>query len=128
MPGIDFQEARARLRLAAVLDLLGFVPRARYGDQLRGPCPVHRSQSATSRSFAAHLGKGVWHCFTCNAGGNTLDLWARVTHQGIHAAVLDLCRRLGWDVPWSADRGLANTRRAACARRVLGQEKTMHDP
>jgi DNA primase len=100
MPGIDFREARSRLRLAAVLDLLDFEPTVRHGDQLRGPCPVHRSRRPGSRSFAAHLGKDVWHCFSCGAGGNALDLWAIVSDQPLHAAVIDLCRRLGRDVPW----------------------------
>ena len=100
MPGIDFREARARLRLAEVLDLLGFVPRTRTADQVRGPCPVHGARSPASRSFAAHLGKNVWHCFGRGAGGNSLDLWAAVTRQPLHAAVLDLCQRLGRDVPW----------------------------
>jgi DNA primase len=100
MPGIDFRAARARLRLAAVLELLGFVPRTRQGDQVRGPCPIQGSRSPASRSFAAHLGKNVWHCFRCGAGGNALDLWVAVTGQGLHAAVLELCRRLGQDVPW----------------------------
>jgi hypothetical protein len=58
MPGIDFRAARARLPLAGVLELLGFEPHARRGEQVRGPCPVHRSRRSTSRSFAAHLGKG----------------------------------------------------------------------
>jgi DNA primase len=100
MPGIDYRVARQRLRLAAVLDLLGFEARQRRGDQVRGRCPVHGSRTATSRSFAAHLGRNVWYCFTCGAGGNALDLWATVTRQELHAAVLDLCRRLGCDVPW----------------------------
>ena len=100
MPGIDFRAARARLRLAEVLELLGFEPRARWGEQLRGPCPVHRSRARTSRAFAAHLGKGVWHCFACGAGGNALDLWAAVSRQPVHAAVIDLCNRLGREVPW----------------------------
>jgi DNA primase len=100
MPGIDYRAARAQLPLADVLALLDFVPRQRQGQQLRGPCPVHRSRSTTSRSFAAHLGKNAWHCFHCGAGGNTLDLWAAVTRQPLHAAVLDLCQRLGRDVPW----------------------------
>jgi DNA primase len=100
MPAIDFREARARLPLAAVLQLLGFEPHRRWADQLRGPCPVHRSHRATSRSFAAHLGKGVWHCFVCGAGGNALDLWVAITKQHLHAAVLDLCSRLDRDVPW----------------------------
>ena len=100
MPGIDFRVVRTRLRLAAVLDLLGFEPRWRRGDQLRGPCPVHRSRTPASRSFAAHLGKDVWRCFTCGAGGNALDLWVAVARRPLHAAVIDLCHRLGQDVPW----------------------------
>jgi DNA primase len=104
MPGIDFREAGARLRLADVLDLVGFVPRTRRGDQLRGPCPVHRSHSPASRSFAADLGKQRWHCFRCGAGGNALELWATATRPPLHAAVLDLCARLGRDVPWLSRR------------------------
>ena len=99
MPGIDYRAARAQLPLAEVLALLGFEPRRRLGQQLRGPCPLHRSRSTASRSFAAHLGKNAWHCFRCGAGGNALDLWVAVTRQPLHAAVLDLCQRLGRDVP-----------------------------
>jgi DNA primase len=100
MPAIDFREARARLRLAEALELLGFEARSRVGAQVRGPCPLHRSRALRSRSFAAHLGKGLWHCFGCGAGGNVLDLWAQVTRQNVYAATIDLCRRLGRDVPW----------------------------
>ena len=122
MPGIDFREARSRLPLAEVLQLLGFEPRSRRGEQLRGPCPVHRSHRPTSRSFAAQLGKGVWHCFVCGAGGNALDLWVAVTKQGLHAAVRDLCSRLGRDVPWLLPRG----RLPARSMRTGGQ--AMPDP
>ena len=125
MPGIDFHEARARLPLAEVLPLLGFVPRGRRGPQVRGPCPVHGSRSASSRSFAAHLGRGVWHCFRCGAGGNALDLWAAVTRQPLHAAVRDLCARLGRDVPWLPRPPAAPP---APARGAPTEEATMHDP
>jgi DNA primase len=100
MPGIDYRAARADVRLAEVLALLDFVPPRGHGPQLRGPCPVHRSPVPTRRSFAAHLGKNAWHCFGCGAGSNALDLWVAVTRQPLHAAVLDLYRRLGRDVPW----------------------------
>jgi DNA primase len=100
MPGIDYRQARAQLPLADVLALLDYVPRWRFGQQLRGPCPVHRSRTPASRSFAAHVGKNAWHCFRCGAGGNALDLWAAVTGQPLHAAVCDLCQRLGRAVPW----------------------------
>jgi DNA primase len=100
MPLIDWRQARTEIRLGAVLELLGSAPRTRAGAPRRGPCPVHGSRAPASRSFAAHVGKGVRHCFRCGAGGNALDLWARATGQGLHAAVLDLYRRLGRPVPW----------------------------
>ncbi len=99
MPAIDLRAARAQVRLAEVLDLAGFTPTARRGPQLRGPCPVHRSRGAASRSLAAHPGKGVGHCFACGAGGNVLDLWAAVTQQALYAAALDWSARLGRGVP-----------------------------
>jgi DNA primase len=102
MPGIDYREARSRIRLADVLPLIGYVPCQTVGQQLRGPCPVHGSRSPLSRSFAAHLGKNVYHCFRCGSAGNVLDLWVAWTGQNLHSAVLDLCQRLGQDVPWTA--------------------------
>jgi DNA primase len=122
MPGIDFREARSQLQLSEVLELIGFEPRLRYGDEVRGPCPVHRSRTSRSRSFAAHLKKGVWHCFRCGAGGNVLDLWLAVTRQALHAGVIDLYTRLGREVPWLQ-------RTAASVRRACRKEKpTMPDP
>ncbi len=100
MPLIDLRRARAEVRLSEVLELLGWQPRVRVGMQVRGPCPVHGSQTATSRAFSAHRERGVWHCFRCGGSGNALDLLAQVTGQGIYEAVLDLYRRLGRAVPW----------------------------
>ena len=120
MPGIDFRQARSQVHLAEVLELIGFTPSAGRGPQLRGPCPVHRSRTPRSRSFAAHLGKGVWHCFRCGAGGNVLDLWAAVTGQDVHAAVVDLYSRLGREVPWLP-------RRAAPTGPTQRREKPMPD-
>jgi DNA primase len=100
MPALDDRRAPAQLRLADVLGLIGYRPRWREGDQRRGPCPLHGSRSPTSRSFAAHLGKDLFHCFRCGAGGNALDLWAALRRLPRHAAVLDLCQRLHQPAPW----------------------------
>ena len=100
MPGIDYRAARSQLRLADVLALIDYRPRRRRGDQWRGPCPVHGSPSATSRSFAAHLGRNVWHCFRCGAGGNALDVCCAVTKLPLYEAALELCARLDLPVPW----------------------------
>ncbi len=120
MPGIDFREARASLQLSEVLELIGFEPHSRYGDHVRGPCPVHRSRTPRSRSFAAHLKKGVWHCFRCGAGGNVLDLWVAVTRQALPAGVIDLYTRLGRAVPWLEQRSAGRT----CRK----EKPTMRDP
>jgi DNA primase len=100
MPGVDFRFVRQSCTIAEVLDLIGFEPRSRSGPSLRGPCPVHRSQSATSRSFAVHLERNMYHCFRCGSSGNHLDLYAAVTRQNIHDAAVDLCTRLCRDIPW----------------------------
>jgi hypothetical protein len=57
MPGIDYRQARVCLPLAEVLKLLGFEWTAHQRGQVRGPCPVHKSRTPRSRSFAAHLRK-----------------------------------------------------------------------
>jgi CHC2 zinc finger len=71
MRGIDFAEARARLRIAEVLELMGYEPRRLVGQQARGPCPLHGSRSPGSRVFAVHGHKNVFHCFACGAGGTS---------------------------------------------------------
>jgi DNA primase len=100
MPGIDYRQARSQIRLIEVFELIGYRPRRLVGQQWRGPCPLHGSRARISRSFAVHLGKNVFHCFRCGLSGNAVDLWALWTRQHLHAAVLDLCQRLGQDVPW----------------------------
>ena len=107
MPGIDYAALRRQVRLASVLDLLGFVPTNHYRNQVRGPCPIHGSHSPRSRSFAAHLARHCWHCFRCGAGGNALDLWMTANQLPLYDAALDLCQRLNLEVPWMSAPRLA---------------------
>jgi DNA primase len=100
VPAIDFQAVRQRISMSAVLDLIGFEPQSRSGSVLRGPCPIHHSQTPRSRSFAVQLERKVYHCFRCGAGGNHLDLYAAVTQQDVYHAALDLCTKLHVPVPW----------------------------
>src|SRR5687767_11344587 len=99
MRGIDYAELRAVVTIAQVLELAGFVASEAAGDQVRGPCPVHRSSSASSRSFSANLSKNTFRCFKCGAAGNQLDLWMAVTKLPLHEAAKDLCSRLVVEVP-----------------------------
>ena len=100
MPGIDFAAVRSQVSMAQVLDLLGFIAPERSGSQVRGACPVHRSRSIRSRSFSVNLDENVYRCFKCGSSGGTLELWAAVRGTTVYAAALELCERLGIDVPW----------------------------
>ena len=100
VPGIHFAEVRARITLADVLDLLGFVPCESSGDQVRGPCLVHHSISPLSRSFSANLKRHIYRCFKCGSSGNQLDLYAAVTGLGVFEATVALCEQLHREIPW----------------------------
>jgi putative transposase len=98
-PSIDFAAIKETISLAEVLHLLRFTPTSTRGTQQRGPCPVHGSRSAQSRSFSANLADHTFHCFKCGAHGNALDLWAITSRLSIYDAAIDLCRQLGKPVP-----------------------------
>ena len=100
MPGVDYKAVQSRVPMARVLELLGFVTRGVSGEQLRGPCPVHRSQSPRSRSFSVHLAREVCRCFKCGFAGNQIQLWAALNKMTVYEAAVDLCRRAGVEVPW----------------------------
>ena len=100
MPGIDLRQLRARITMQQVLDLLNYVPTARVGFRLRGPCPIHGSRFARSRVFSVSLIHNRYRCFKCHSAGTQLGLWAAVHRLSIYAAAEDLCRRLDMPIPW----------------------------
>jgi hypothetical protein len=100
MPGISFAAVRALIPLAEVLELVGFVPHRACGNQVRGPCPVHRSRSSDSRCFSANLKRNAYRCFKCGAAGNQLDLYVAVRGLTAFAAAVALCAELRREVPW----------------------------
>lgn len=100
VPSIDFDELRRRVAIKHVLELLHFEPTSRQGHQLRGSCPVHETRRPRQRHFSVHLEKNCFRCFGCGRCGNQLDLWAFTQRLPTHPAALDLCHRLGIDVPW----------------------------
>jgi putative transposase len=100
---IDFAAVRALVRLAAVLQLLGFQARSSQGAQQRGCCPLHGSNSGTSRCFSANLEQNLFHCFKCGRSGNALDLWAQAQRLSPYDAAVDLCDRLHLSLPTLSD-------------------------
>ncbi len=97
---IDYRAVRDFVRMAQVLELLEWMPVSRRCEQLRGPCPIHRSSDPQSRTFSGHLGRSLFQCFKpCCAHGNQLDLYVAVTWLPIYTAALEVCRRLGVEPP-----------------------------
>lgn len=88
MPGVDFNMLRAEITMQQVLDHLGFQPTSRSGDQLHGPCPVHRSTSAGSRTFSVNLAAGRYYCHKCSSHGNQLELWSAVRKLSLYDAAI----------------------------------------
>jgi DNA primase len=101
MPGVDFRRLRADITMEQVLHLLRFEPVTRTGPQWYGRCPFHASTSRRSRrSFSVNVALGRYYCHRCHRHGNQLDLWVAATHLPLYQAAIDLCQRLGRDVPW----------------------------
>lgn len=100
VPGVDFNIVLSLVPMAKVLELAGFAARGASADQLHGPCPVHPSKSARSRSFSVNLAKGVCKCHKCGFCGNQIQLWARLNDTTVYQAAIDLCRHAGVQVPW----------------------------
>jgi len=86
--------------MAQVLNLLGFQPLQRSGVQWYGSCPLHEPTSRRRRSCSVNLTLGRYFCHRCHSHGNQLELWAAVTRLPLHQAAIELCRRLGRDIPW----------------------------
>ena len=102
MPGIDFDRLRREITMEQVLQLLGFEPTQRTGDQWYGGCPLpwHGSPSARSRYFSVNVAIRRYCCHKCRSRGNQLELWAAFTQRQLHPAMIDLCHALGREVPW----------------------------
>ena len=100
MPPIDFGELRRRITIRHVLSLLSFEPTQSQGSRLRGTCPIHESRRVRKRDFSIDLDKSRFRCFGCGKGGNQLDLWVFTQDLPLHSAAIDLCHRLGVDIPW----------------------------
>ena len=100
MPGVDFDRVRAEITMEQVLSLLGFRPSNRSGEQWYGVCPLHESRPGRRRSFSVNLAISRYYCHRCHSHGNQLELWAVAKKLPLHEAAVDLCQRLGHDVPW----------------------------
>ena len=101
MPGVDFNRVRAEITMKRELSLLGFQASQRSGAQWYRSRPLHKSKSRRRRSLSVNVVIGRYCCHRCHSHGNQLELWAAATKLPLHRAAIDLCRRLGRDIPWN---------------------------
>jgi len=85
---VDFKAVKAAITLGQLVAHYGLQDRLkRSGDNLGGPCPIHKGGNPTQ--FRINLSKNIWNCFgDCKRGGNTLDFIALMEKVSIHAAAL----------------------------------------
>lgn len=69
------------------------------GRNYSGLCPFH---SEKTPSFSVSPDKQFYYCFGCGAGGNAIGFLMEFDHLDFRAAVDDLARRAGMEVPQEA--------------------------
>ena len=99
---IDFETIKRLVPIGQVLSLIGWVPNlSEPGGAMRGDCPLcgdNRIGVRTVRQFHVRPPRS-WFCHQCEAGGNLLDLFARVEGVSLVVAAIRLCGRSGLSVP-----------------------------
>lgn len=92
------------LRLRAdIVDVVSeYVDLRRAGSSLKGLCPFHREKTP---SFFVSSDKGVYYCFGCGAGGDSLSFLMELKKVDYREAVEELCARTGVEVTYESGGG-----------------------
>jgi CHC2-type zinc finger protein len=99
---IDYRRLRDLVSPLDVLHLTNCYSGKRERAGYRGPCPVHRSSSSTSRSLSVQ--GPLWHCHRCRRGGDALELWCLVRGVDHLTGAYQLCEQLRIDPPYLCNR------------------------
>jgi DNA primase len=88
---VDYKAVKEKVSIEAVLRHYRLLENFnRKGDQLAGPCPVHKGSN--KRQFSVNVSKGAWKCFSghCGKSGNVIDLVAAVENVPFRDAAIML--------------------------------------
>lgn len=97
----DVVEVRERARLDEVVrDVVALKPSG--GGSYKGLCPFHDERSP---SFQVSPAKGLWYCFGCGEGGDTIDFVRRIDSLTFAEAVEKLAGRYGVELHYEEGGG-----------------------
>ena len=106
----------ARVREASPIDAVvgDYVQlRSAGGGELKGLCPFHEEKSP---SFHLTPARGLYHCFGCGVGGDTIDFVMRIEHLSFAEAVERLAQRAGIELRY--EQGGSSTRGGNAGQRT----------
>ena len=87
--------------------------RSAGGGELKGLCPFHEEKSP---SFHLTPARGLYHCFGCGVGGDTIDFVMRIEHLSFAESVERLAQRAGIEIRY--EQGGSSTRGAHAGQRT----------
>jgi DNA primase len=106
----------ARVREASPIDAVvgDYVQlRSAGGGELKGLCPFHEEKSP---SFHVTPARGLYHCFGCGVGGDTIDFVMRIEHLSFAEVVERLAQRAGIEIRY--EQGGSSTRGGNAGQRT----------
>lgn len=83
-PWLSFAAVKQGVRMEAVLRHYQLQGLAGHGGRYRGRCPLHQGEGR--ESFHVDVQRKIFHCFSCGAGGDVLDLVARLEQCTVREA------------------------------------------
>src|ERR1035437_7856418 len=84
---VDFKAVKQSVTMEQILGRYG-VKLKKSGKELRGRCPIHQGEGTDT--FHANVEKNAFHCFSCQARGNVLDLVAAMEKCTVREAAVRL--------------------------------------
>ncbi len=94
----DIEEVRNRTRIEDIVSQHVTLRTAGAGS-MKGLCPFHDERTP---SFHVRPALGVWHCFGCGEGGDTIDFVQRINHLDFAEAVEYLADQVGVTLTYEA--------------------------
>ncbi len=94
---VDFAALKQRVSILQVIEMLNLTAGLKAEeDRLLGHCPIHKGSD--EREFIVTPAKGLWLCHgQCNAGGDMIELVARMRGIGVVQAAREIAHYFGFE-------------------------------